>query len=316
MSLTVETGAPSKDMAAAVVPARELAYFTDLHPTDNSKFIQVRVYRKWTAMKVPSRIPTAFSCILLDKKGSAIQANADLKDKDRFERDLQLNCVYKIQGFGFDKTDNWGKTLDNDFTLCFGKYTQIDLLQDNEYPYHYFNFAAYNELSARLEKKNPILTDGTGNATITCFTPQTDGLIKDVNSLLQEVEDKDPTKIPAAILALQNTRHIFQFRFAKPIPKGPTTFVLQKIMDNPPTALPEAPAGPSSPPTPPTEHEADEHTTPPPTTPVATQETPAETQTEIPSVLREGSSSSVRKELFTVSAHEETHPVPKKHKKE
>ncbi|PWA61429.1 hypothetical protein CTI12_AA168140 [Artemisia annua] len=124
--------------------------------------MKVRVYRKWTAMKVPSRIPTGFSCMLLDKKGSAIQANADLKEKDRFERDLQMNCVYKIQGFGFDKTDAWGKTLDNDFTLCFGKYTQIDLLQDNDYPYHYFNFAAFNELSARLERKNPILTDYIG----------------------------------------------------------------------------------------------------------------------------------------------------------
>ncbi|PWA43267.1 Dynein light chain, type 1/2 [Artemisia annua] len=36
------------------------------------------------------------------------------------------------------------------------------LLQDNDFPYHYFNFAAFNELNARLEKKNPILTDYIG----------------------------------------------------------------------------------------------------------------------------------------------------------
>ena len=91
-------------------------------------------------------------------QGSAIQANADLKEKERFDRDLQTNCVYRIQGFGFEKTAGWGKTLDNDMTLCFGKHTQIDSLQDNDYPCHYFSFAAYNELGGRLEKKNPILT--------------------------------------------------------------------------------------------------------------------------------------------------------------
>ncbi|PWA95462.1 hypothetical protein CTI12_AA022180 [Artemisia annua] len=432
MSLTVETEPPSKTATSAVVLQRAFAYLNELNPTDNSKFIQVRVYRKWTAMKVPSRIPTAFSCMLLDKKGFAIQANADLKEKDRFDKDLQINCVYKIQGFGFDKTDNWGKTLDNDFTLCFGKYTQIDLLQDSDYPYHYFNFAAFNELSARLEKNNPILTgtianrimynqantvaprlevqterltdweqernrnrvplgtllqidpntqqrvlftqdamilridtahewyyqkcdecggklnygyvhgqchqygskpnpqnsycfriiitDGTGNATMTCFTPQTDGLIKDVNTLLQEVRDKNPTNIPAAILALQNTRHLFQFRFAKPIPKGPTTFVLHKIMDSPPAALPEATSGPSSPPIPTAEQHAGEHFTPPPVTPTATQETPVDSQAEVPAVGHISSSSSTRKELFSASTQEETQqetdPAPKKQKKE
>ena len=66
--------------------------------------------------------------------------------------------MYKIQGFGFEKTDKWGKTLDNDITLCFGKHTQVEPLQDDDYPYHYFNFAAYNELDRRLENKNPVLT--------------------------------------------------------------------------------------------------------------------------------------------------------------
>ncbi|PWA89239.1 nucleic acid-binding, OB-fold protein [Artemisia annua] len=150
------------EVTALATSRRSLAYFTELNTADNSKFIEARVYRKWTAMKVPSLVPTGFSCILLDKKGSAIQANADLKEKERFEHDLQINGVYRIQGFGFEKADNWGKTLDNDITLCFGKHTQIDSLSDNNYPHHYFNFAAYNELGLRLEKRNPILTDYIG----------------------------------------------------------------------------------------------------------------------------------------------------------
>ncbi|PWA73444.1 nucleic acid-binding, OB-fold protein [Artemisia annua] len=146
MELTSDANAASKIMANPVAPQRSLAYFADLNPTDNTKFIEARVYRRWTAMKVPSLIPTGFSCILLDKKGSAIQANADLKEKARFEHYLQPNCVYRIEGFGFEKTDGWGKTLDNDFTLCLGKHTRVDLLKDDEFPHHYFNFAAYNEL--------------------------------------------------------------------------------------------------------------------------------------------------------------------------
>ncbi|PWA59297.1 nucleic acid-binding, OB-fold protein [Artemisia annua] len=519
---------PQSQVSAPILQQRSLAYFTDLNPADNRKFIEARVYRKWTTMKVPNLIPTCFSCILLDKKGSAIQANADLKEKERFQHDLQINCVYRIQGFGFEKTDSWGKTLDNDMTLCFGKHTQIDPLKDNDYPYHYFSFAAYNELGGRLEKKNPILTDyigyihnvekvkeyggatgnkfklrnigirnvnnnvvtftlwnekadnfeedeylkmtkpvvlavsscylktyggqlqlsatsatsyyfnppieetaellaayrqilqlisynqdntaapqlevqterlidweqertrnrvalgtllqidpntqqrvlftqevmilqidnthewyyqkcdecggkltygfvhghchqygtqpkpqksysfrlvmtdGTGNATMTCFSPQTDGLIKDINTLLEEVADKSPEIIPAQILALENTRHVFQFRFAKPVAKGAPTFILQKVMDHMPSILPASTEGPSSPPVASTYDQSAIHSSPPPATPLASQETP----TDVATVTYLPGSSNVRKELFTASIEEEINPEAKKQKTE
>ncbi|PWA84949.1 hypothetical protein CTI12_AA155200 [Artemisia annua] len=446
MSLTVNEGTPSATTDTSILPSRQLAYFTDLNPADNSKYIEARVYRKWTAVTVPTFTPTGFSCILLDKKGSALQANADLKEKERFERDLQINSVYRIQGFGFEKTDSWGKTLDNDFTLCFGKYTQTDLLQDNDFPYHYFNFAAFNELNTRLEKKNPILTDyigyvhnvekvkeyggatgnrvkvrnvgirnlkhnetdtrptqlqvqterltnwedeknrnrvplvtllqidpktqkrvlftqeamivevdkghdwyyqkcdecggklrygylhgqchqygskanpenrliitdGTANATLSCFTPQTDGLIKDINTLLLEVDDKNPATIPAAILALQRTKHTFQFQFATPTTKGPPTFILKKIMDNPPTPLLQSSVGPSSPPTVTTVTHTDEESTPPPATPVLTQDTPV----EILATTTQQPKSTTKKELFGESSNKGNDPVSKKQKKE
>ncbi|PWA41420.1 hypothetical protein CTI12_AA553090 [Artemisia annua] len=438
----------SLKMMTPAIPQRSLAYFTELNPADNSKFIEARVYRKWTAMKVPSLIPTGFSCILLDKKGSAIQANADMQDKERFERDLQINCIYRIQGFGFEKIDNWGKILDNDITLCFGKHTQVDLLKDDNYPAHYFSFAAYNELGGRLEKKNPILTDyigyvhnvektkeyggatgnkirlrnigirnlkynqnnpsvpplqlqtermadweqersrnrvplgtlllidpntqqrvlftqdvmilkvdttqdwyyqkcdecggklrygyihghchpygtqpnpqksysfrivvtdGTGNVIITCFSPQTDGLIKDINILLEEVANKDPQVTPPEILALENTRHVLQFRFAKPAGKGPPTFVLQKVMDHQPAILPAPSEGSSSPPVIATETQATTELSPPPATPTASQDTPANTT----DATRLPSSSAVRKELFGQSPEQESEPETKKQK--
>ncbi|PWA99677.1 nucleic acid-binding, OB-fold protein [Artemisia annua] len=512
-AIVYEGGASSSTPDIPIVPSRQFAYFTELNPTDNSKYIEVRVYRKWTTVKMPSFTPTSFSCILLDKQGSALQANADLKEKDRFDRDLQINSVYRIQGFGFEKTDNWGKTLDNDFTLCFGKYTQIDLLQDNDFPYHYFNFAAYNELNARLEKKNPILTDyigyvhnvervneygsatgnrvkvrniglrnlnnnvvlftlwnddadrfdeneyaqmkqpvilavsscylkryagqiqlsatsatryyfnpdvqqtgellaaynaantatgqlqvqterltnwedernrnrvplatllqidpknqqrvlftqeatilqvdaghnwyyqkcdecggkirygylhgqchqygskpnpensycfkivitdGTANATMSCFTPQTDELIKNINALLEEVEDRNPATMPAAILALQHTRHTFQFQFGTPTMKGPPTFVLKKVMDNPPNALPQPSVAPSSPPRAITMTHTDEESSPPPVTPILTQDTPVGTSTTAGRPVE----SAAKKKLFGESSEKEENPIP------
>jgi hypothetical protein len=46
------------------------------------------------------------------------------------------------------------------------------------------------------------MTDGTGNAILACYTPQTDGLIKSVDVVLQQTKNKNPMIIPAAILAL------------------------------------------------------------------------------------------------------------------
>ena len=57
-----------QQLTISVAPQRSLACFTDLDPTDNNKYIEAQVYRKWTTIKVRSLIPTGFSCILLDKK--------------------------------------------------------------------------------------------------------------------------------------------------------------------------------------------------------------------------------------------------------
>ncbi|PWA59945.1 nucleic acid-binding, OB-fold protein [Artemisia annua] len=412
MELTSDANAASKIMAKPVAPQRSLAYFADLNPTDNTKFIEARVYRRWTAMKVPSLIPTGFSCILLDKKGSAIQANADLKEKARFEHDLQPNCVYRIEDFGFEKIDGWGKTLDNDFTLCLGKHTRVDLLKDDEFPHHYFNFAVYKELGARLEKKSdadsnnvvmftlwnekddsfeqaeyeqmrqPVVLavsscylktyGGQLSATsATCyyFNPpieETSELLAAYNQdnaqvpqlevqterLVDWEQERTQNRVPLAtllqidpntqqrVLFTQDamivridttydwyyqkcdecggkldygfihghchpygTQSTPQNRFAKPTGRGPPTLILQKIMDHPPALLPATAEGPSSPSPASASSEAASQITPPPTTPVTTENTPA----DIPSTISLTKTSIIRKQLFKISADEEKH---------
>ncbi|PWA46253.1 helitron helicase-like domain-containing protein [Artemisia annua] len=507
MALTGDSSSLSETIVERPLAQRSFAYFSELNPADNSKFIEARVYRKWTLMQIPSLIPTGFACILLDKKGSAIQANADMKEKTRFEHDLQLSCIYRIQGFGFEKTDSYGKTLDNDFTLSLGKHTQVDLLKDDGYPAHYFNFAAYNELDyigyihnvekvkeygsaarnktkvrniairnlnndivlftlwnekadnfeedeyAKMKKpvilavsscylkafggqlqlsatpatsyyfnppveettellnaynadntrvpqlelhskklkdweqektrnrvplitllqidpstqqevlisqidttydwyyqkcdecggkldygyvhghchpygsqSNPknsysfriIMTDGTANAVMTCFTPHIDGLIKDVNTLLLEVADRDPSVIPPQILALQNTCHIFQFKFAKPTGQGTPTLILQKVMDHPPDTLSSLAEGPSTPLASLQSVEIPLQSTPPPATPIGTQETPINTPSQADATADqiEPAVPTVRKELFKSKASEKEDHQPKKQKTE
>ncbi|PWA46945.1 hypothetical protein CTI12_AA501840 [Artemisia annua] len=397
-------------------------------------------------MRVPDLIPTWFSCILLDKKGTTMQANADLKEKERFEHYIgYIHNVEKVKEYG-GATGNKVKLRNisirnlNNNVVTFTLWNQkADNFEEDEYlkmtkpvvlavsscylktyagqlqlsatsaTSYYFNppieetaklLAAHNESGAtipqleiqteklsdweqertrnrvalgtllqidpntqqrvlftqqvmilRIDQTHEwyyqkcdecggklnygfvhghchpygtqpkpeksysfrlVMTDGTGNAVISCYSPQTDGLIKDVNTLLEEVADTSPEIIPPQILALENTRHVFQFRFAKPVAKGPPTFVLQKVMDHAPSILPPSTERPSSPLSASTYDESAAHLSPPPATPSATQETP----TDMLAITHLRSSSSVRKELFTTSAEEESDPESKKQKTE
>nr|GEZ27334.1 hypothetical protein [Tanacetum cinerariifolium] len=58
--------------------------------------------------------------------------------------------------------DSWERTLPTEISLIFGRYLQAKEIAVTNFPKHYFNFAAYNELSDRLAAKNSILTDYIG----------------------------------------------------------------------------------------------------------------------------------------------------------
>ncbi|PWA88207.1 helitron helicase-like domain-containing protein [Artemisia annua] len=134
----------------------------DIKPTDLDKPIEVRAYRRWTSKNVPDPNPTGLCYILLDRKGSAIQANVQLWDMRLFEGRLQVGGCYKIERFGFKRTDNWQRTLNNPITLLFGRYTQVTPIEDQGFPEHYFNFIAYNEIGQRADTRDYTLTDYIG----------------------------------------------------------------------------------------------------------------------------------------------------------
>lgn len=76
----------------------------------------------------------------------------------QFDAKLQLNSCYKIQGFGSKKTDKWQRTLPNRMTLLLGKYTQVTPIENDGFPLHHFNFAAYNEIDHLADSRDSILT--------------------------------------------------------------------------------------------------------------------------------------------------------------
>ncbi|GKA39701.1 DNA helicase [Tanacetum coccineum] len=95
-------------------------------------------------------------------QGNAIQANMDVKDMDHFSDLLQLNDAYRISRFRCIPTKTWDRTLPNDITLTFGKYTSIIPISNDDFPEHYFNFVAYNEVNQRATQSEAPLTDYIG----------------------------------------------------------------------------------------------------------------------------------------------------------
>ena len=91
-------------------------------------------------------------------QGGAIQANVQLWDIRQFETKVHENRCYRFEAYGCKKTDRWQRTLENDITLLFGKYTHATEIADTGFPKHYFKFAAYNQIGQRADARDSILT--------------------------------------------------------------------------------------------------------------------------------------------------------------
>ncbi|GJQ94767.1 DNA helicase [Tanacetum coccineum] len=91
-------------------------------------------------------------------KVTPIQANMDLNDAEYFDQLLQLQKAYRFSGFNCEPTDPWERTLPTRVSLIFGRFLHAQEIANADFPEHYFSFIAYNELSERLNARNPILT--------------------------------------------------------------------------------------------------------------------------------------------------------------
>ncbi|GJU24311.1 nucleic acid-binding, OB-fold protein, partial [Tanacetum coccineum] len=152
-----------QDRGKMILMEPNITYILELSTTNYDKTIEAIVYRKWTSKTTKTRTPTKFCCILIDKEGYPIQANMSLRDAEYFDQLLQLRKAYRFSGFSCEPTDKWERTLPTKTSLIFGRFLQVEEIPATEFPEHYFNFAAYNELQDRLTARNPILTDYIGH---------------------------------------------------------------------------------------------------------------------------------------------------------
>ncbi|PWA48080.1 nucleic acid-binding, OB-fold protein [Artemisia annua] len=350
MSLTVNADTASESTTNPIIPSRQFAYLTELNPGDNNadrfeedEYAQMK---QPVILAVSSCYLKRYAGQIQLSATSATRYyfNPDVQETgDLLAAYNETNAAVPKLQVQTERLTNWEQERNRNRVplatlLQIDPKTQQRVLFTQEAMIlqidtgHEWYYQKCDECGGKLRygylhgqchqygtKPNPensycfrmVITDGIGNATISCFTPQTDRLIKDINTLLQEVEEKNPSTIPAAVLALQNTRHVFQFQFATPTIKGPPTFVLKKIMDNPPTALPGTSASPSSPSTVATVAQQSEEYSPPPVAPGVTQETPMDTPIATPRPLQ----STARKELFAEPSEKRRRPSPKEAEK-
>ncbi|GKC54226.1 hypothetical protein Tco_1076971, partial [Tanacetum coccineum] len=130
MATTGEMDSNREEKGKMILTKPEITNIEDLSPTDSNKIIE----------------------------GTPIQANSDVQDTKYFDQLLQLGTTYMISGFSYEKTPSWERTLQNNTSLIFGKYLQAYNIPNDNFPLHYFNFAAYNDLAGRANVKDAVLT--------------------------------------------------------------------------------------------------------------------------------------------------------------
>ncbi|PWA87133.1 nucleic acid-binding, OB-fold protein [Artemisia annua] len=132
---------------------------------DKDKILEAKVYRAWTHWDPPNTTEKGFRAILLDKQGDAIQAYMEPAEINYFKGILIPGKTYRIYGFTCVPTENWQQTLQNNISLSFTTATGFDVIEDEGFPKHYFDFISYNQLPARVidpfdktKKPQPVLT--------------------------------------------------------------------------------------------------------------------------------------------------------------
>ncbi|GKA57730.1 DNA helicase [Tanacetum coccineum] len=196
-----------------------------------------------------------------------------------------LSTVATTQRSWCIPTKTWDRTLPNDITLTFGKYTTIIPISNDDFPEHYFNFIAYNEVNQRATQSEAPLTDyigciyrisdplrsgdatrtrrirriidvqnleycfraiiddGTATTTVTCFSPEAHTFVPDCNTIVNTMQDKDTSHVPAELKQTEGQTYIFQYHFGQKAKPGYPNFKLDAVLQpvaEPLLALPAA----------------------------------------------------------------------------
>ncbi|GJT36825.1 DNA helicase [Tanacetum coccineum] len=86
-----------------------------------------------------------------------------------------------------------------------------------------------------------IINDGTATMSVTCFSDNTNTLIRECHDVLAELANKDPYEFPSALRDLEGTTHVFQFHFDSGSSSRRRDLVLDRVFETPALPLPAPP---------------------------------------------------------------------------
>ncbi|XP_071712917.1 replication factor A protein 1-like [Rutidosis leptorrhynchoides] len=139
----------------------QITALAQLTPGDRDKTISARIYRKWVTYIYHNQTPTGYWCMLIDEMHYPMLVNMRYSDKAYFDELMHLNKMYVITNFSVHVTTRWEKILPGPTTLSFNRNTVFEDLPFADYPDHYFQFVAYNQLLTRVPNTT-VLADYIG----------------------------------------------------------------------------------------------------------------------------------------------------------
>ncbi|XP_071725669.1 uncharacterized protein [Rutidosis leptorrhynchoides] len=140
---------------AAITPLAQLA------TGDRNRTIAARIYRKWVTYNYHTQAPNGYCCMLIDEMHYPMVVNMRYTDKDFLDNLMHLNQIYMIANFSCNATARWEKVLPGPTTLSFDRNTTFEHLPQADFPEHYFQFVAYNQLRTRIPNTT-VLADFIG----------------------------------------------------------------------------------------------------------------------------------------------------------
>ncbi|KAD1722747.1 hypothetical protein E3N88_42389 [Mikania micrantha] len=105
--------------------------------------------------------------------GDAIEATADIDLKDDYEPDIEVHSCYKVTKYIVADNKSYNLALKHQASLKIGKKTYFEPFSNKDIPYHFFQFASYDDLDERMKppkqltgvvEKNFETTTTTGKA--------------------------------------------------------------------------------------------------------------------------------------------------------
>ncbi|XP_071708688.1 replication protein A 70 kDa DNA-binding subunit B-like [Rutidosis leptorrhynchoides] len=127
----------------------QITALAQLIPGDIDRTIAARIYRKWVTYSYHNQAPTGYCCMLIDEMVFVFYISADI-DKAYFDELMNLNKMYVITNFSAHAITRWEKILPGPMTFLFDRNTDFEELPFADYPDHYFQFVAYNQLRTRV----------------------------------------------------------------------------------------------------------------------------------------------------------------------